>query len=98
MAEIRFEWDPRKSAANRRKHGVSFEEASTVFTDEHALLIDDPIHSEDEDRFILLGLSSSLRMLVVCHCYRESEEVIRIISARKATRKERDTYNRRWNV
>ena len=98
MAEIRFEWDPRKSASNRRKHGVSFEEAATVFTDEHALLIDDPDHSEDEDRFILLGLSSSLRMLVVCHCYRESEEEIRIISARKATRNERDTYNRRWSV
>jgi len=98
MAEIRFEWDARKSASNRRKHGVSFEEASTVFTDEHALLIDDPQHSEDEDRFILLGLSSSLRMLVVCHCYRESNELIRIISARKATRKERETYNGRWNV
>ena len=98
MAGIRFEWDPRKSAWNRRKHGVGFEEASTVFTDEHALLIDDPEHSEAEDRFILLGLSASLRMLVVCHCYRESEEVIRIISARKATPKERESYNRRWSV
>jgi len=98
MAEIHFEWDPRKSAANRRKHGVSFEEASTVFTDEHALLIDDPDHSEDEDRFILLGLSASLRVLVVCHCYRQSDELIRIISARKATRNERESYNRRWNV
>ena len=98
MAEIRFEWDPRKSASNRRKHGVGFEEASTVFTDEHALLIDDPEHSNGEDRFILLGLSASLRMLVVCHCYRESDEVIRIISARKANRKERETYNRRWGV
>lgn len=98
MAEIRFEWDPRKSSANRRKHGVSFDEASTVFADEHALLIDDPDHSEDEDRFILLGLSASLRMLVVCHCYRESDERIRIISARKATRKERESYNRRWSI
>ena len=98
MAEIRFEWNPSKSATNRRKHGVSFEEASTVFTDEHALLIDDPEHCEDEDRFILLGLSSSLRMLVVCHCYRESDALIRIISARKATRKEREFYNRRWSV
>jgi len=98
MAGIRFEWDPRKSAGNRRKHGVSFEEASTVFADEHALLIDDPDHSDDEDRFILLGLSASLRMLVVCHCYRESDELIRIISARKATRNEREHYNRRWSV
>ncbi len=98
MAEIRFEWDPKKSTSNRRKHGVSFDEASTVFTDEHALLIDDPEHSDKEDRFILLGLSAALRMLVVCHCYRESNEVIRIISARKATRKERGFYNRRWNV
>ena len=98
MAEIRFEWNPRKSATNRRKHGVSFEEASTVFTDEHALLIDDPEHSDEEDRFILLGLSSSLRMLVVCHCYLEGEELIWIISARKATRKEREFYNRRWSV
>ncbi len=98
MAEIRFEWNPSKSAADRRKHGVSFEEASTVFTDEHALLIDDPEHSDEEDRFILLGLSSSLRMLIVCHCYREGEELIRIISARKATRKERESYNRRWSV
>ena len=98
MAEIRFEWDPRKSASNQRKHGVGFEEALTVFTDEHALLIDDPEHSDGEDRFILLGLSVSLRMLVVCHCYRESDEVIRIISARKANRKERETYNRRCSV
>ena len=81
MADIRFEWDPRKSASNRRKHGVTFEEASTVFSDEHALLIDDPDHSKEEDRFILLGLSSSHRTLVVCHCYRESAQVIRIISA-----------------
>ena len=98
MADIRFDWDPRKSASNRRKHGVTFEEASTVFSDEHALLIDDPDHSKEEDRFILLGLSSSLRMLVVCHCYRESAQVIRIISARKATRKEREFYNRRWSL
>jgi len=98
MAEIRFEWNPRKSAANQRKHGVSFQEASTVFTDEHALLIDDPEHSDHEDRFVLLGLSYSLRILVVCHCYRHSDEVVRIISARKATPKEREFYNRRWSV
>ena len=95
MAGLRFEWDQRKNAANCRKHGVSFEEAATVFADENALLIADPDHSESEDRFVLLGLCSSLRMLVVCHCYQETEEVVRIISARKAVRSERLQYNRR---
>jgi hypothetical protein len=96
MSDLRFEWDDRKNAANRRKHGISFEEAETVFADERALLIDDPDHSEDEDRFILLGLSSALRTLVVCHCYRRRSEVIRIISARKANRSERTEYESRW--
>ena len=75
---------------------MSFEEASTVFGDERALLFDDPDHSDDEDRFILLGLSASLNTLVVCHCYREAEEVIRIISARKANKPERTEYASRW--
>ena len=97
MAELRFEWDERKNASNQQKHGVSFEEGQTVFSDEHALLIGDPDHSDREDRFILLGLSSALRTLVVCHCYRERESVIRIISARKADRSERSEYNRRWS-
>jgi uncharacterized DUF497 family protein len=97
MAELRFAWDERKNASNQKKHGVSFEEAQTVFSDEHALLIADPDHSEDEDRFVLLGLSSTLRTLVVCHCYREEESVIRIISARKADRAERSEYSRRWS-
>ena len=96
MDDIRFEWDPHKNAANQRKHGVSFEEAQTVFSDERALLIDDPDHSADEDRFIMLGLSAALRTLVVCHCYREAEGVIRIISARKANRPERAEYEQRW--
>jgi uncharacterized protein len=91
----RFEWDEHKARENLRKHRVSFEEASTVFADERALLIDDPDHSAEEHRFILLGLSSSLRSLVVCHCYREGDEVIRIISARKATRREREQYEER---
>ena len=95
MADLRFEWDQRKNLANRRKHGVSFEEAATVFTDEHGLLIADPDHSQSEDRFVLLGLCSSLRILVVCHCYQETEELVRIISARKATKSERLQYNRR---
>jgi hypothetical protein len=92
MGDLRFEWDPRKSLTNAQKHGVSFEEAKSVFSDERAKLIDDPGHSEDEDRFILMGLSGSLRMLVVCHCYREEDNVIRIISARKATAKEARFY------
>ncbi len=96
MNELRFEWGPKKDAANQRKHGVSFDEATTVFSDERALLLDDPDHSEEEERFVLLGLSANLRTLVVCHCYREAESVIRLISARKATRKERSEYSRRW--
>lgn len=95
MSDLRFEWDERKDAANRRRHGVSFEEAHTVFFDEHAVLIPDPDHSVNEDRFVLLGLSSALRMLVVCHCYRHGD-VIRIVSARKADRDERAQYDRRW--
>jgi uncharacterized DUF497 family protein len=96
MAELDFEWDPRKSEANVRKHGVSFEEASTVFSDEHALFMADPNHSGEEDRFVLLGLSAALRTLVVCHCLRDGQHIIRIIPARKATRTERERYNRRW--
>ena len=93
MAEdLRFEWDPRKAAANRRKHGISFEEASTAFSDELGLIIPDPDHSDDEDRFILLGLSVALRLLVVVHCFREEDGVIRIISARKATKRESRDY------
>ena len=92
MNALHFEWDERKAAANVRKHGVSFDEAKSVFVDEHAKLIDDPDHSEDEDRFVLLGLSSTLRLLLVCHCYRSESNVIRIISARKATGKETQSY------
>ncbi len=96
MAALRFEWNDRKNAQNRRKHGVSFEEAQTVFFDEHALLIADPDHSEHEERFILLGLSSALRTLVVCHCYGRPGEVVRLISARRADRQEREQYEVRW--
>ena len=96
MPLLRFEWDDPKETQNRRKHGISFQEAMTVFTDEQALLIDDPDHSDDEDRFILLGLSSALRTLVVCHCYRGREGVIRIISARRANSRERSRYQRGW--
>ena len=92
MADLKIEWDRRKAAANLKKHGVSFEEAATAFSDEHGRLIVDPDHSDKEDRFILLGMSWSLRLVVVCHCYREASDVIRIISARKATKSERAQY------
>ncbi len=92
MSTLRFEWDNRKAATNLKKHGVSFEEAKTVFFDERAKLIDDPDHSEDEERFVLLGMSSALRFLLVCHCYRSKGNVIRIISARKAISKESQSY------
>ena len=92
---MNFVWDENKAEINLRKHGVSFQEASTVFDDYDALQIYDPDHSEEEDRFIMLGMSSALRILVVCHCYRENDEQIRIISARKATKNETATYNGR---
>jgi len=95
MGDIDFTWDPRKAAANARKHGVTFEEAETVFYDDAALLIDDPEHSADEDRFILLGMSVQLRVLVVVHAYREDDQLIRIISARRASKPERAQYNQR---
>jgi len=95
MADLRFEWDGRKDKANQRKHDVSFEEAATAFADEQGLLIGDPDHVDEENSYILLGLSSALRLLVVVHCCRESDSVIRIISARKATRTERSQYRPR---
>jgi len=98
VSDLPFEWDTRKSSANKRKHGVSFEEARTVFYDERALLIKDPDEKGEEDRFVLLGLSAALRTLVVCHCYREDDSIIRIISARKARREERRDYEQRWKL
>ena len=92
MSALHFDWDDRKAAANVKKHGVSFEEAKSVFVDERAKLINDPDHSEAEDRFVLLGVSSALRLLLVCHCYRAAGNIIRIISARKASAKESKFY------
>ena len=92
MSTLRFEWEDKKAVANFKKHGVRFEEAKSVFVDERAKLIDDPDHSEDEDRFVLLGISSALRLLLVCHCYRSEGNVIRIISARKAIAREFKSY------
>ena len=94
MSDLVFRWDPQKNSINQEKHGVSFEEGKSVFYDENARLIEDPEHSEAEDRYILLGLSFVLRLLVVCHCYREGDSAIRIISARKATKSEMKHYLR----
>ena len=94
MDALHFEWDEAKANANLRKRGVGFEEAKAVFLDDCAKLIPDPDHSIDEERFVLLGFSSSLKLLVVCHCYRAEGRVIRIISARKATRQEAQIYER----
>ena len=88
MEQLKFKWDPIKEIVNRSKHGITFEEAKTVFCDEMAIIIDDPEHSELEERFIILGQSNYAQLLVVCHCYRESDSIIRIISARKATKNE----------
>ncbi len=92
MKELHFEWDQRKEKGNVKKHGVSFEEARTAFYDENAIQFYDPDHSDEEDRFILLGLSLKPQVLVVCHCFRESETVIRIVSARKADKDEELEY------
>ena len=93
MSDPTFEWNRSKASENRRKHGVTFEEARSAFLDENARVIPDPDHSDDEDRFILLGLSVQLRLLVVVHCYRLENNVVRIISARKADRSERQQYS-----
>ena len=96
MKELRFEWDEKKYNLNQRKHGISFLEAQTVFADENALLLDDPDHSLEEERYILLGMSSKLRLLVISHTYRREALIVRIISARKATRMEQRQYWSRW--
>ena len=92
---VKVAWDDAKNLANQRRHGVSFEEAQAVFLDENALMIHDPDNSDDEDRFVLLGLSAKIRLSAVCHCYRKGDEIIRIISARKATRIEQKRYWKR---
>lgn len=89
---ITFEWDDNKATSNLKKHKVSFDEAKTVFYDENGLFIHDPDHSEDEDRFVLLGLSSNTNLLIVCHCYRNNDDTIRIISAREANKHEEIQY------
>jgi len=93
MGDISFDWDSKKNASNKKKHGVSFEEASDVFYDENARVASDPDHPGDEDRFVILGLSFKLKLLVACYCYRD-DDVIRIINARKATKLESKGYKR----
>lgn len=94
MDEIKFEWDERKNSINKAKHHISFEEAESVFYDDRAIVFDDPDHSDEEDRFLIIGITSSLKICTVCHCYRENDSVIRIISARKAAKKEARVYER----
>ena len=95
MNDLQFEWDEAKNRENRRKHGVSFEEAQNVFLDENAVRFFDPDESRNEDRFLLLGISFRLRVLIVCHCHPASDTTIRIISARKANKKEEAYYWKR---
>jgi len=92
MNDLRFEWDERKNRENKRKHGVSFEEARSVFFDQKAVEFYDDEYDQREERFLLLGVSARLRVLMVCHCLRQSGDVIRIISARKATKNEKHEY------
>lgn len=92
MSQLYFEWDPDKAVTNAAKHGVRFDEAKTVFYDDEALVVSDPDHSETEDRFIIMGAGSDLRVLIVIHCFRQSGSSIRIISARKAGSKEQKPY------
>ena len=97
MQSIEFEWDENKNQINRRKHGIDFLEAETVFYDENAILFDDPDHSYEEERFLILGVSANEKLCIVSHCVREEGNVIRIISARKATKNETKVYNEFWN-
>lgn len=97
MADLHFEWDPAKARANLRKHGINFDEAETAFGDEYALVLPDPDHSSaGDERLVLIGLSAALRVLVVIHCELDGGNVIRLISARRATRSERAQYDARW--
>ncbi len=94
MKEIKFTWDENKNQINKDKHKISFEEAKTVFYDMEAIVFDDPEHSQEEERFLILGFSENARLCIVSHCYRENDEVIRIISARRATKNEENYYNK----
>lgn len=96
MCEIRFLWDENKNELNQKKHGISFEEAKEVFKDENAILFDDPDHSYEEERFLIIGITGTKGICIVSHCYRDEDSTIRIISAREATKKERKFYQKGW--
>ena len=95
MENIQFEWDENKNQINKIKHGIGFEEAATVFYDDDAIMFDDPEHSMEEERFLILGITKHENLCIVSHCYRDNDNIIRIISARKATKNEKQVY-RRW--
>lgn len=97
MKNLKFEWDSNKNRDNIKKHKISFEEAKEVFYDDNAILFDDPEHSIFEDRFLIIGRIRNMNIYVVSHCYKEKNDIIRLISARKATKKEKETYER-WQV
>ncbi len=92
MDIIRFEWDENKNEINKKKHGISFEEAKAVFYDDNAVIFDDPDHSQNEERFLIIGLAKTEKICIVSHCYRHNDNTIRIISARKATKNEKNIY------
>ena len=96
MDTINFEWDENKNQINKKKHGLSFETAQEVFYDEFAVVFDDPDHSIGEERFLIIGMTESSKICIVSHCYRNSDNVIRIISAREATKREKKIYQEGW--
>ena len=96
MNELHFTWDENKNGINQRKHGISFEEAKDVFDDENAILFDDPDHSAEEERFLIIGIAETKGICIVSHCYRDDDNIIRIISARKATKNEKRIYREGW--
>ena len=96
MEMLSFEWDENKNEINKKKHGISFETAREVFYDDNAILFDDPDHSVGEERFLIIGMTRSLKVCIVSHCYRDQDNVIRLISAREATKHERKTYEEGW--
>ena len=96
METILFEWDENKNTINKKRHGLSFEEAKEVFYDDNAILFDDPDHSIGEERFLIIGMLKSSKVCIVSHCYRDNDNVIRIISARQATKNKKNTYLKGW--
>lgn len=96
IKSIQFTWDENKNEINKKKHGISFEEATEVFSDDNAILFDDPDHSLEEDRFLIIGAIKSSKICIVSHCYKDDDNIIRLISAREATKRERTVYQEGW--